>query len=262
MKKVICFIFALSCTFLTIAQTDLVHKNKPLPQVNKSLTIVAHIILDSLKSPVADSNTIKQEIANMNKYFAPIGLSFQICKVNLIANYAFEDLKDSEELEEMLNMHHVDNRINMFFVNQYSGGEFYGAADSLGILDVEYGGIVVNKQAIKATFMAHLMGHYFGLTHTYTQGGELVKGSNCATAGDKICDTPADPFKEGDNYKDYLDPLKSCLFVDKSKDAQNEYYTPDLGNIMSAYRDCFCSFSYEQLKLMANNYNNAPRKMW
>lgn len=262
MKKVICFIFALSCSFLTIAQTDLVHKNRPLPQVNKRFTIVAHIILDSLKNPVADSTLIKNEIAAMNSFFTPIGVSFEVCKVNLIPNYAFVELKDNEEYKEMLNMHHVDNRINMFFVNQYNSSEYYGAADSLGIQDVEYGGIVVNLNGIKNTFMAHLMGHYFGLTHTYISGGELVKGSNCTTAGDKICDTPADPFKEGDDFKSYLDPIKPCLFVDKSKDAQNEYYTPDVGNIMSAYRTCFCSFSYEQLKLMANNYLNAPRKMW
>jgi hypothetical protein len=41
---------------------------------------------------------------------------------------------------------------------------------------------------------AHEIGHNFGLLHTHqTPPAELVSGTNCATAGDEVCDTPADP---------------------------------------------------------------------
>lgn len=51
---------------------------------------------------------------------------------------------------------------------------------------------------------AHEMGHFFGLSHTHGPcntlcGGvkECPDGSNCATAGDFLCDTPADPMLLG-----------------------------------------------------------------
>jgi hypothetical protein len=223
---------------------------------------VAHIVKDSLGNLAVDSNDVKSLIADVNKFFAPIGASFEVCFVNVIPNYAFFELRDGQEYKEMLNMYHVDNRINMFFVKT-SFGELFGYADPKGIENVEDGGIVVLKSQMIDARVAHLMGHYFGLVHTFETKGELVKRTNCTTTGDNICDTPADPYDLANVLEDYLDiPNNPCLFIDKSRDANSEYYTPDVGNIMSMYYPCYCSFSYEQLKLMAETYLNAPQKMW
>jgi choice-of-anchor C domain-containing protein len=54
--------------------------------------------------------------------------------------------------------------------------------------------------------LAHEFGHYFSLTHTFETGffGVELQGvcqavaPNCASAGDLVCDTPADPFPFGD----------------------------------------------------------------
>lgn len=47
----------------------------------------------------------------------------------------------------------------------------------------------------------HEVGHVLGLYHPFeTQfGNECTDGSNCATAGDRICDTPASPVVHGGN---------------------------------------------------------------
>ncbi len=263
MKQIICFVFALSCAYFLTAQTELVNQNRPLPNLGKTFSIVAHIVRDTSKNLAVDSTAVRNEIANMNKYFAPIGAKFEVCKINVIPNYALFELIDDKEYEEMLNMYHVDNRINMFFVNSYGGGELFGFAEPKGIENLENEGIVVLKPHATAAKMAHLMGHYFGLVHTFETAGELVKRTNCATTGDKICDTPADPFQLGDDPDLLLDaPTNPCRFIDKSRDANSEYYTPDVGNIMSMYYGCYCSFSQEQLKLMAETYLNAPKKMW
>tara|TARA_R110001592_G_scaffold119491_5_gene322650 strand:- start:2429 stop:2758 length:330 start_codon:yes stop_codon:yes gene_type:complete len=109
------------------------------------------------------------------------------------------------------------------------------------------------------------MGHYFGLPHTWAganaPGSELADGSNCTTAGDQICDTPADPFIEGTEGEDYVDD--DCRFIDMQQDANGDYYTPDIGNIMSYYPDrCKCGFSHDQFWVMVNTYLNSNPKMW
>jgi hypothetical protein len=263
MKGIFCFVLALSFANFLSAQTELVNQNRPLPNLGKKFTVVAHIVLDSLKKPAIDSNDVKSTIKKLDAFFAPIGVSFEVCKINRIPNYSFYVLKSAKDYREMLNQYHVSNRINMFFVDTYPSGEPMGYADSLGIASLTDKGIVVNSKGISEKKVAHLMGHYFGLMHTFAgTTKELVKRTNCATAGDRLCDTPADPFELGEPLDDYLDLQYPCRFINKQRDAQGEYYTPDVGNFMSYYFPCHCSFSREQLELMAKNYLLTSPKMW
>jgi hypothetical protein len=98
--------------------------------------------------------------------------------------------------------------------------------------------------------------------HTFETKGELVDGSNCLTAGDNLCDTPADPYEMGADPTDYLSRQEFCRFNDKSKDSAGQYFVPDVGNIMSMYFMCYCSFSQDQLRLMAENYILSSSKLW
>lgn len=258
---------ALSCAFFLSAQTQLVTKNRSLPAVNKTFYVIAHIVKDSLgKFP--DTNEVKTKIRGVSPYFAPIGINFDVCRVNIIPNYALNDLKDAKEYREMLNTYHVDNRINMFFVNSYDQfGEGFGFAESKGVQNVEDGGILFPNsfsplllQPNPSLCMAHTIGHYFGLAHTFDGGNEVVNRTNCNTEGDKLCDTQADPYIIGTPFTNYIDD--KCSFTDKSKDSEGQYYIPDVGNIMSYYSPCFCSFTSDQLQLMAESYLNALKKMW
>lgn len=84
---------------------------------------------------------------------------------------------------------------------------------------------------------AHEIGHYFGLYHTHGKvncGGltdELVNGTNCNTAGDDVCDTPADPGLLGIGCTGYL--VSNCAYTGSFTDANGETYDPDVSNIMS-----------------------------
>lgn len=88
--------------------------------------------------------------------------------------------------------------------------------------------------SITPRILAHELGHFFGLIHTF--GGslwgqltsELVDGSNCETSGDWICDTPADPYPHGFT-------VNSCQYTGTVVDANGDLYTPDTENIMSYY---------------------------
>ena len=82
--------------------------------------------------------------------------------------------------------------------------------------------------------MSHEMGHYFSLYHTHgkTNSGttdELVNGSNCSSAGDDVCDTPADP-----NLSGLVN--SSCQYTGSGKDANGDTYVPNPRNMMSYAR--------------------------
>jgi hypothetical protein len=92
--------------------------------------------------------------------------------------------------------------------------------------------------------MAHEMGHCLGLLHTHetSTGDELVDGSNCGSAGDELCDTPADPQLSSANVDDV-----TCVYFGTDTDANGDMYNPDVTNTMSyAPFNCRGSFTNDQ----------------
>jgi hypothetical protein len=76
--------------------------------------------------------------------------------------------------------------------------------------------------------LAHEVGHNLGLLHTHetSSGFEYVDETNCATAGDAVCDTAADPNLSGKvNSK--------CEYIATNKDPNGQYYNPPVNNVMS-----------------------------
>ena len=106
--------------------------------------------------------------------------------------------------------------------------------------------------------MLHEIGHYFGLYHTFesvANGEEFADGSNCATAGDLICDTQADP--NGSNTGCHLDP--------QVNDPQtNLMFEPPVCNIMSYYNNQPCNyhFSRGQLDRMLSIMKTGRSYLW
>lgn len=103
------------------------------------------------------------------------------------------------------------------------------------------GGIFLNKSCYGAgsSTLQHEMGHFMGLPHTFedTNPVEYVNGSNCATKGDRFCDTPADfvdyrapcPYNgnqtdpNGDLYKNVID---ESLYMSYFYDACQNKFSP------------------------------------
>ena len=145
----------------------------------------------------------------------------------------------------------------MFFVNSIDNDTAVcGFATLRGITILDAGGVVVKKECVtdNATAIAHEMGHYFGLLHTFEgEGDELVDGSNCDTEGDRICDTAADPYIFTEPVTSYVDVNLGCRFINGRQDTNGEFYRPDVANVMSYYpEECKCGFTYGQLKAMAD----------
>lgn len=100
--------------------------------------------------------------------------------------------------------------------------------------------------------ITHEVGHFFSLNHTFygweSSGGwneadygnpvgpyspdnipnEKVNMSNCTTAGDQICDTPAD----------YMFPNNNCAYTLNAKDPNGQLLSPDIHNFMNYVYGC------------------------
>ena len=106
------------------------------------------------------------------------------------------------------------------------------------------------KQSCKHN-INHEFGHHFnscthGDSNEPESTDELVNGSNCSTAGDRVCDTPADPLINGSNVSSV-----NCMYTGNATDAMGQFYDPDTSNIMSySPNTCTDSISIEQYARM------------
>ncbi|MEM6723889.1 MAG: hypothetical protein AAF598_07610 [Bacteroidota bacterium] len=241
-------------------------QNEPLPCLQKTFSVVVHIVKREDGTNAISNFAIQTNLDKLNQAFEPICVQFEICETNLIDNWQYDLLDDqtTNEWEELRTQNHRNNRINLYFVTRFEDQTQCGLATFGGISDMTTSGIALSKRnpciGNDLQTISHYFGQFFGLPTTYDLGNELVDGSNCTTTGDQICDTSADPYLEGDDPSSYING--NCQFTSNGQDANGQYFTPDVGNIMSAYLGCRCRFSFEQYRLMALNYLNAPDKMW
>ncbi len=262
------FVLTTLLTLLGYANTRLAaqsytFQHESLPCLDKKFTVVVHIFKDSLGSPGVQEADIEQALAGVNPFFAPICVSFEVCEFRYHDNWQHDVLEDPDtEIPQVVTKYHADFRINMYFVTDFTSDiGACGLADLNGISNATTSSIVFRKDCVNAGVFAHELGHFFSLLHTFEgSGAELVNGSNCATEGDLLCDTPADPYVAGDPLPQYVNG--ECIFINEKTDANGEYYTPDVGNIMSYYECGPCGFTWGQLNKMALAYLNSGVKFW
>ncbi|MCU0429728.1 MAG: M43 family zinc metalloprotease [Cytophagaceae bacterium] len=265
MKKfLLATIFFTFGSYMSFAQVPTVAT--PLPQLNKEFQVIAHIVYDKDSNEATSPLMVTAVLNNVNSFFAPIGVSFRVCEIRSIYNFQYYDTIVDARVQEMVNQNFANNRINIYYLNSYKapvGGKCYNTVAGTGFI------VIVDNSP---TTVAHELGHYFSLDHTFgTQAGttaELVNASNCSTTGDRICDTPADPYTQSQGEGTFVDVNANCNFIYAGRDANGHYYNPDVGNIMSYYVSCNdCPhFTHGQLLKMANYYistfNTSSKDRW
>ena len=220
------------------------------------LAISAHIVRRSNGRGGLTSSQLESVIANANAIYGSIGISFFLLgEINYIDSDRYHDFSRSDE-HRLTTPYNVENTINIYFFNTImindSGfcgythfPDFFSGMDYI---------MVKNKCVLNGNTLSHELGHYFSLYHTHgkTNSGttdELVDGSNCATAGDDICDTPADP-----NLSDKVNEF--CSYTRTARDANGATYVPNTRNLMSYSRKgCRDEFSAEQRARMLSAYH-------
>ena len=243
----------------------------PLPCLNKEFSVVLHTVVDTFgNTNIDDPITITTAFDSLNAAFAPICASFRVCEERTIENFHFDVVDSLEQWEDLLVKHHQPNRINIFLVDNsqldpISPAQECGFATQGGITILETGGILIHKDCLELpSNLVHLVGNYFDLLDTFEGNGEeLVDGSNCASAGDLICDTPADNYVPPQPLvPTWIDEMEPCRFVNGGTDTNGTPYRPDVGNFMSYYGECRCGFSYQQYLVMTERFLSSDPKMW
>ena len=226
-------------------------KNEQFRKAQVSVVPVQfHIVRENGGSGGVNYASIQNELEIVNDRFAP-DLQFAECgEVDYINSTAYYTLSSFNEGHTMSFDHNEPDVLNVYYVGDANG--FCGWANFSGSLPRDY--IVLdNACATNTSTLAHEIGHYFDLYHTHegSFGSECVDGSNCAVAGDRHCDTPADPVLSGDVNA-------SCEYTGTDLDNCNfEPYDPDVTNIMSYSRKaCRSYFSPEQRARVVFTANN------
>lgn len=223
--------------------------------LNKKLSIVFYVFLDSMYNPGVTAANINTCITNLNKYFKPICIKFEACSTQYIPEHEYNKWdKPNHEFKITGNSYNyfTDKTINIYLVdNIVNPAGKNGYAYMPGGKDL----IVMKKSALGSLTPIHEMGHFFGLPHTFADiagslpdgpSAELVKRTNCTTNGDGFCDTDADPYPTGSS-------TAPCGYSYGPTDAAGNYYVPPVDNIMS-YWGCRCRFTQEQYNWMAYMY--------
>ena len=212
--------------------------------LNRQLSLVFHIVLDSTGQPGVTLADIDSCVAHLNKIWKPICISFQRCSLNYVPDYNYNQWHDIYDEPTFSSNYYVDNTIDIVLVdNIVLPANAAGYASTMGH-------IVMNKSVLGSSTPIHEMGHLFGLPHTFeTAGGnELVRRSNCYVSGDGFCDTEADCHPAG------VVTGAHCDFQPGPQDAANDYYTPPLDNYMTYFKPCRCRFTQEQYNFMAYTF--------
>lgn len=252
-------------TYITPAQKTLeaginipsTKSNESVALLNRQLSVSVYIVKNPDGTLGITDAAINSAIAQLNNAFSPIKLSFNICNNITINNYQFNTINAATNEKDLVIQYSTPKTINLYFASTI--------IDSLGKTVNGYtympsrkkDAIFISKEKATAGEIIHQFGHFLNLYHTHETefGAELVKGSNCLTAGDKCCDTPADPNLSSVNNE--------CEYKGPTKDSQKMLYIPSVSNYMSLSESaCRCKFTNDQYNRVIYSVLNFKKHLW
>ena len=219
-------------------------------------------------------------LAITNKHFRDAGNGIQFYLAGTSPNYIDDstyydydagrkDALGKTDEERITGKYGVRNAINVYFCNGVkTGGHGTDVGGYAYFPDTAFYSnhvFMVNGQSNDNITLPHEMGHYLQLAHTFdgsadtnpmnreiiTRNKKETKhnrtSANCATNGDLICDTPADPY---DRIKSFF---KGCTYdvpASKTADVNDDVYTPQMNNIMAYFQCGTFMFTPQQLEVM------------
>lgn len=224
----------------------------------KEIPIVAHVVRQTSGKGGISDDDIKASIKRVNNFFTVLKAEFKLCEIKYIDDDAiykhqFSGTADNDGLSgasyKMLDVENrnVSNKLNIYFVPKSNTSWAWRPNKNKKNQHI----LMLNSQAKNNSSLSHEIGHWFDLMHTHgpsRQTDELVDGTNCKTAGDLVCDTPADP-----NLSGLVDT--NCIYTGRGKDDNDEVFAPDTRNIMAyTHKPCRKRFSEGQVKRMLAAY--------
>lgn len=222
-----------------------------------SVGVTFHVVVSGANPTEISTEALIGEINSANRYFTQAGIKFFNCgSPRYIEGRESYNTAQGDNLNRQ---NYVPNTINVYYVDDvttnngeslcgYARFPWSGQPSNRYIVMSKLGGCLINGSTL-----AHEIGHFYGLLHTHeTFGGlEYVNGSNCETAGDGLCDTPADP-NLGNGYVD-----NNCNYNGTIVDPLGDPYRPSVANVMSyAPSQCVNRLSPQQSALVNFYHEN------
>ncbi|MEM9848580.1 MAG: T9SS type A sorting domain-containing protein, partial [Bacteroidota bacterium] len=229
------------------------------------IPVQAHFVGDGQYAYGFDFFAYTYLMKDWNELLIPAGIQLYNCdKIDYINNnpnlYDFSYPNESAALDP----YDVSGVINLYFVDNitYNGSGACGFASLPGDPKDRLVFALPCWFYDSHTVASYLTGLYFSLypTHRNSTGSgysdELVtrtNNPNCLTAGDELCDTPADPGL----YRSGAFTASTCTYVGTFLDANQEAYAPLTDNIMSlASGGCRAQFTPEQIARIQYSLQN------
>lgn len=250
----------------------------------KYIPVTFHLVANSDSVGAVQIENVFDQLCSLNEQYADQEAIFYIDRLNYIYNTAVYETPSSSAATIQMRLKKDNNSVNVFITNKADSGNG-GPGETLAYYDPQEDWIVSRKNQINGgtKTLAHEVGHFFSLPHPHAgwdchpytdeeygnpvtaeftipcDGGggslsiELQNGSNCLTAGDRICDTPPD-------YNIGLLHQNGCAPNSSIKDKNGEVITPIVTNYMSYYQDCNSwSFTTTQKNLMNTDFFTVRR---
>lgn len=267
-------------------RTDINKKSLQILQrgVEKYIPLTFHLVADSDSNGAIQVEDVFRQLCNLNAQFDDQEVTFYIDRLNYIYNTAVYNTPASSAATVQMRLRKDNNSINIFITNKADSGSGT-PGEVLAYYDPSEDWIVSKKGQINgaSSTLGHELGHFFSLPHPHAgwdcypyttedytnpinvdytipcDGGggsvliELQNGTNCNTAGDRICDTPPD-------YNIGLLHQNGCAPNTSVKDKNGQVITPITNNFMSYYRDCDTyTFTNTQKNLMNTDFFTVQR---
>ncbi len=215
------------------------------------IPIRPHIVRKSDGTGLFTVGRLNQVLALAQKYFINrYGGGFQFYFCGTSPDYIDEDLfyKAFPDQEYPCAPRDAINALNMYFLNEFElpfqrSYSYFPQNTLKSTRSFIQANNFSDDKGLGELIIPHELGHTFNLYHTF-QGSlganpELVtRGSdaNCSTAGDLLCDTPADPYGKQNTNVIRVDGCP--VYVGTATDPQGLTYTPSLNNLMGYYISC------------------------
>jgi len=226
------------------------------------LKIYFHVIRRSNGTGGQSVESVEEAFNILNQDFNPQNISFNW---DSQIDYIDNDSYYSSPTTAIFNVNNHQDGIDIYLYDDSSsaGGRANGVGQSSEFWVSGSYWKTPNNPLTRSHVISHEMGHVLYLWHThhgtYNEGGndnpcpELVNGSNSATCGDYVTDTPADPHLQFDVNQ------STCEWNSSGTDANGTPYNPDEKNVMS-YTDVNCMeyFTEGQGERMRNAISTLP----
>jgi hypothetical protein len=204
----------------------------------KTVRVVFHILRNDDGSNAATTEAyLEAELVKIRNEYQPWNICFALVGFTYINNTTLNTLMNSSNSTHRADLFESDwaNVLNIYCHQELQSNNGTGLIGTA--YDIPNTHMSIDIPENFNGVLSHEIGHCLGLLHTFEPfyGNELVNGSNCSTAGDLVCDTPADPNGSFNST--------TCVYTGTTRDANNQLYNPQVSNIMSYYFNCMTIFT-------------------